>query len=198
MHQAEKISGWKSQGAVLSSVSKGYYANASAFGREAAPHWCRATLLQRFKRQQPATPRSGMFGVAQNFRAEQGEAAFQELVKFTFSESDADGSGSIDKSELRATLKKLGIRLTGQTAAMRVLLQSELQLLWLLVVGDPHHLLLDQVARLPRRADVDNRGVAQVLARQPLHRDVQPGALVIGRHCVTERDSAPVQYNGIV
>ena len=29
-------------------------------------------------------------------------------------------------------------------------------------------------------------------------RDVQPGALVIGRHCVTERDSAPVQYNGIV
>ena len=28
-------------------------------------------------------------------------------------------------------------------------------------------------------------------------RDAQP-ALVIGRHCVTERDSAPVQYNGIV
>ena len=28
-------------------------------------------------------------------------------------------------------------------------------------------------------------------------RDVQP-ALVIGRHYVTERDSAPVQYNGIV
>ena len=29
-------------------------------------------------------------------------------------------------------------------------------------------------------------------------RDAQPGALVIGRHYVTERDSAPVQYNGIV
>ena len=28
-------------------------------------------------------------------------------------------------------------------------------------------------------------------------RDAQP-ALVIGRHCTTERDSAPVQYNGIV
>ena len=28
-------------------------------------------------------------------------------------------------------------------------------------------------------------------------RDAQP-ALVIGRHCVTERDSAPVRYNGIV
>ena len=28
-------------------------------------------------------------------------------------------------------------------------------------------------------------------------RDAQP-ALVIGRHCITERDSAPVQYNGIV
>ena len=26
----------------------------------------------------------------------------------------------------------------------------------------------------------------------------QPGALVIGRHYMTERDSAPVQYNGIV
>ena len=28
--------------------------------------------------------------------------------------------------------------------------------------------------------------------------DAQPGALVIGRHYVTERDSAPVQYNGIL
>ena len=31
----------------------------------------------------------------------------------------------------------------------------------------------------------------------PSGRDVQP-ALVIGRHYVTERDSAPVQYNDIV
>ena len=31
----------------------------------------------------------------------------------------------------------------------------------------------------------------------PGGRDVQP-ALVIGRHYVTERDSAPVQYNGVV
>ena len=30
-----------------------------------------------------------------------------------------------------------------------------------------------------------------------LGRDAQP-ALVIGRHYVTQRDSAPVQYNGIV
>ena len=29
-------------------------------------------------------------------------------------------------------------------------------------------------------------------------RDVQPGALVIGRHYVAERVSAPVQYTGIV
>ena len=28
-------------------------------------------------------------------------------------------------------------------------------------------------------------------------RDVQP-TLVIGRHCITERDSAPVQYTDIV
>ena len=32
----------------------------------------------------------------------------------------------------------------------------------------------------------------------PAGRDVQPGAPVIGRHYVTERDSAPIQYNGIV
>ena len=32
---------------------------------------------------------------------------------------------------------------------------------------------------------------------QAFGRDVQP-ALVIGRHYATERDSAPVQYNGIV
>ena len=31
----------------------------------------------------------------------------------------------------------------------------------------------------------------------PIIRDAQP-ALVIGRHYITERDSAPVQYNGIV
>ena len=28
--------------------------------------------------------------------------------------------------------------------------------------------------------------------------DAQPGALVIGRHYIIERDSVPVQYNGIV
>ena len=31
-----------------------------------------------------------------------------------------------------------------------------------------------------------------------LGRNVQPALAVIGRHSVTERDSAPVQYNGIV
>ena len=29
-------------------------------------------------------------------------------------------------------------------------------------------------------------------------RDAQPGALVIGRHYITARDSAPVRYNDIV
>ena len=29
-------------------------------------------------------------------------------------------------------------------------------------------------------------------------RDAQPGALVIGRHYITECDGVPVQYNGIV
>ena len=32
----------------------------------------------------------------------------------------------------------------------------------------------------------------------PKGRDAQPGALVIGRRYTTERDSAPVQYNGVV
>ena len=35
------------------------------------------------------------------------------------------------------------------------------------------------------------------LQHDPHCRDAQP-ALVIGRHYMTERDSAPVQYNGIV
>ena len=46
--------------------------------------------------------------------------------------------------------------------------------------------------------ELDKHGVGFALAFQfLLGRDVQP-ALVIGRHYVTERDSAPVQYNGIV
>ena len=39
-------------------------------------------------------------------------------------------------------------------------------------------------------------GVARVGSGES-SRDAQP-ALVIGRHYITERDSAPVQYNGIV
>jgi hypothetical protein len=58
------------------------------------------------------------FGVAKNFRKTHGEAAFMALATAAFTESDADGSGSIDKSELRGTLKKLGIRLPGQTDAI--------------------------------------------------------------------------------
>ena len=60
----------------------------------------------------------GAFGVARDFRETHGEAAFEDLVRFTFTSADADGSGNIDKTELRATLKKLGIRLTGQTAGV--------------------------------------------------------------------------------
>ena len=41
-------------------------------------------------------------------------------------------------------------------------------------------------------------GGRRVRAIHPDGRDVQPGALVIGRHYITERDSVPVQYNGIV
>ena len=61
---------------------------------------------------------SGGLGVARDFRQTHGEEAFNELARFTFTEADADQSGSIDKSELRACLKRLGIRLTGQTAGI--------------------------------------------------------------------------------
>ena len=36
------------------------------------------------------------------------------------------------------------------------------------------------------------------VADTPVGMIVQPGALVIGRHYITEPDSAPVQYNGVV
>ena len=58
------------------------------------------------------------FGVAKNFRKTHGEAAFMALATAAFTEADTDGSGSIDKSELRETLKKLGIRLPGQTVTI--------------------------------------------------------------------------------
>ena len=59
-----------------------------------------------------------MFGVAKDFRATHGEEAFKILAGTAFTEADVDKSGTIDKSELRATLKKLGIHLTGATATI--------------------------------------------------------------------------------
>ena len=54
------------------------------------------------------------------------------------------------------------------------------------------------VAARPRnRSFTYGYGRFEVLAGFANGRDAQP-ALVIGRHYVTERDSAPVQYNGIV
>ena len=58
------------------------------------------------------------FGVAKDFRRTHGEAAFEALARAAFIEADLDGSGAIDKKELRETLKKLGIRLAGQTAGV--------------------------------------------------------------------------------
>jgi hypothetical protein len=58
------------------------------------------------------------FGVARDFRKAHGEAAFQALVSTAFAESDVDKSGTIDKSELRNTLKKLNIHMVGVTASV--------------------------------------------------------------------------------
>ena len=60
----------------------------------------------------------GAFGVARNFRQTHGEDAFQSMARAAFLEADKDGSGVLDKTELRATLKSCGIHLTGQTAAI--------------------------------------------------------------------------------
>jgi len=61
---------------------------------------------------------SSPFGVPRDFRKTHGEEEFRGLCRMVFAESDNDSSGSIDKSELRTTLKKLGVRLTGATAAI--------------------------------------------------------------------------------
>ena len=65
-----------------------------------------------------ASTSSNPFGVARDFRTAHGEEAFRSLAISAFSEADVDESGSIDKPELRATLKKLGVRMTGATAAI--------------------------------------------------------------------------------
>ena len=60
-----------------------------------------------------------MFGVASNFRKQNGEAAFEMLARAAFTEADVDGSGCIDMAELRGTLKKMGMNLTEpQTATI--------------------------------------------------------------------------------
>ena len=60
-----------------------------------------------------------MFGVASNFRAVHGEAAFKILASTAFRDADTDESGKIDTAELRGTLEKVGMKLTeGQVAAV--------------------------------------------------------------------------------
>lgn len=60
----------------------------------------------------------GAFGVAKDFRETHGEAAFENLAHAAFADADTDGNGHLDMSELRQTLKKLGIHMTGQTSAV--------------------------------------------------------------------------------
>ena len=55
--------------------------------------------------------------------------------------------------------------------------------------------LVSELASLLRGDNCEQGG--DLVPRLP-GRDVQPGALVIGRHYITERASAPVQYNGLV
>lgn len=61
---------------------------------------------------QAARDQKGAFGVARDFRKTHGETAFLTLAQTIFSQSDDDGSGFIETSELFDCLAKLGINLT--------------------------------------------------------------------------------------
>ena len=54
-----------------------------------------------------------------------------------------------------------------------------------------------EMAKPSRAQNVNAARDVSSLGTSPAARDAQP-ALVIGRHYINERDSAPVQYNDIV
>lgn len=61
---------------------------------------------------QAARAQNQAFGVARDFRKSHGETAFLTLAQTIFAQSDADGSGYIETSELFDCLAKLGMNLT--------------------------------------------------------------------------------------
>ena len=63
---------------------------------------------------QAARAQKTAFGVARDFRQSHGETAFLTLAQTIFSQSDADGSGYIDTSELFDCLAKLGMSLSDE------------------------------------------------------------------------------------
>lgn len=63
---------------------------------------------------QAARAQKTAFGVARDFRSTHGETAFLTLAQTIFAQSDADGSGFIDTSELFDCLAKLGMNLTDE------------------------------------------------------------------------------------
>ena len=76
-------------------------------------------------------------------------------------------------------------------------LESGVQLepLWIYELAPPY--TVAQVESLWDRKNHLDLLFLHLLLIDASGRDVQP-ALVIGRHYMTERDSAPVQYNGVV
>lgn len=63
---------------------------------------------------QAARAQKTAFGVARDFRQSHGETAFLTLAQTIFSQSDTDGSGYIDTSELFDCLAKLGMNLSDE------------------------------------------------------------------------------------
>lgn len=63
---------------------------------------------------QAARAQKTAFGVARDFRQTHGETAFLTLAQTIFSQSDMDGSGYIDTSELFDCLAKLGMNLSDE------------------------------------------------------------------------------------
>lgn len=57
-----------------------------------------------------------LFGVARDFRTTHGEDAFAALAKVVFTDADADKSGTVDSTEVRTMLRKLGMLLTDEQA----------------------------------------------------------------------------------
>ena len=74
-------------------------------------------LTSRSSKVAPSPNVAAAFGVTAEYRAKWGEEAFRSLSSVAFAEADADKSGTMDLSELKATLSKIRIELSDAEVA---------------------------------------------------------------------------------